>query len=86
MIDLKAIKARCEAVKRRPQTVEDLLHEHVFRANALHDMEDLIAEVERLRKALGDMLFAYENKDGENPHQFEDDAVVAALKVLKETK
>lgn len=31
----------------------------------------LEAEVKRLRNALKDMLFAYVNKDGDCPHQFE---------------
>ncbi len=49
-----------------------------FIAHARQDIPDLLddntakaEEIERLREVLKDMHFAYMNKDGENPHQFE---------------
>ena len=40
-------------------------------------------EVERLRAVVRDLLFAYQNKDDECPHQFETDAVAAAKAEVK---
>ena len=40
------------------------------------------AENKKLREALEEMLFAYENKDGEFPHQFEIDALAIANEAL----
>ena len=46
-------------------------------------ISQLQAENESLRRALEDMLFAYENSDKENPHMFETDAVEGAKQILK---
>lgn len=43
---------------------------------------EALDEVERLRSALAQMWFAYENKDGEYPHDFETRAVESAQKLL----
>ena len=39
-------------------------------------------ELERAKKALAYMWFAYENKDGDCPHEFEKDAVKEAQEIL----
>lgn len=48
------------------------------------DIPALLKDNKRLRDALKDMLFAYVNKDGDCPHQFEIDAVKEAEELLKE--
>ena len=54
-----------------------------------HTIEDAIigiielrVEREMLKHALVDMWFAYENKDGAVPHDFEEEAVAMAQKIL----
>lgn len=54
-----------------------------------HTLEDAItgiiklrAEREMLKHALAEMWFAYENKDGAVPHDFEEDAVAMAQEIL----
>jgi len=44
----------------------------------------LKAQNERLREALKEMLFAYQNKDDEFPHQFETKALELAKQALEE--
>lgn len=39
-----------------------------------------------LREALKNLIFAYTNKDGEFPHQFETDALAQAQALLGETR
>lgn len=39
-------------------------------------------ELERVKHALAEMWFAYENKDGELPHDFEEKAVAMAQEIL----
>ena len=45
-------------------------------------IEQLQAENEKLKRALAEMWFAYENKDGSVPHDFEENAVAMAQKIL----
>ena len=58
-------------------------NEHFKNIQALNsDRLQLEAENKAMRKALEEMLFAYENKDGEFPHQFEIDALAIANEAL----
>ena len=45
-------------------------------------IEQLQAENDKLKHALAEMWFAYENKDGELPHDFEEKAVAMAQEIL----
>lgn len=45
-------------------------------------IEQLQAENEKLKRALAEMWFAYENKDGAVPHDFEEQAVEMAQALL----
>lgn len=45
-------------------------------------IEQLQAENEKLKRALAEMWFAYENKDGAVPHDFEEQAVELAQEIL----
>ena len=45
-------------------------------------IEQLQAENEKLNRALAEMWFAYENKDGAVPHDFEEQAVELAQEIL----
>lgn len=45
-------------------------------------IEQLQAENEKLKLALAEMWFAYENKDGAVPHDFEEQAVELAQEIL----
>ena len=45
-------------------------------------IEQLQAENEKLKRALAEMWFAYENKDGAVPHDFEEQAVELAKEIL----
>lgn len=68
-----------------------------LRMPSWHDLEDpdatlltdaadalstLQAENEKLKRALAEMWFAYENKDGAVPHDFEEQAVELAQEIL----
>lgn len=44
--------------------------------------EKLRAELEQVKRALAEMWFAYENKDGAVPHDFEEKAVATAQEIL----
>ena len=45
-------------------------------------IEQLQAENEKLKRALAEMWFAYKNKDGAVPHDFEEQAVELAKEIL----
>lgn len=45
-------------------------------------LSTLQAENEKLKRALAEMWFAYENKDGAVPHDFEEKAVAMAQEIL----
>ena len=45
-------------------------------------IRELEEENERLRSALKNMVFAYQNKDDDFPHQFERDATLEAKRAL----
>ena len=45
-------------------------------------IEQLQTENDKLKHALAEMWFAYENKDGAVPHDFEEKAVAMAQKIL----
>lgn len=45
-------------------------------------IERLQTENEKLKRALAEMWFAYENKDGAVPHDFEEQAVELAQEIL----
>lgn len=45
-------------------------------------IEQLQTENEKLKLALAEMWFAYVNKDGEIPHDFEEKAVAMAQEIL----
>lgn len=45
-------------------------------------IEQLQAENEKLKRVLAEMWFAYENKDGEIPHTYEEEAVELAQEIL----
>lgn len=47
-----------------------------------NETEKLQAENEKLKRALAEMWFAYENKDGEIPHTYEEEAVELAQEIL----
>lgn len=47
-----------------------------------NETEKLQAENEKLKRALAEMWFAYENKDGAVPHDFEEQAVELAQEIL----
>lgn len=51
-------------------------------ADAADALSTLQAENEKLKRALAEMWFAYENKDGAVPHDFEEQAVAMAQKIL----
>jgi len=48
--------------------------------------DDAKKEIATLKKALSDMLFAYQNKDGDCPHQFEIEAICEAKQLTHETQ
>lgn len=51
-------------------------------ADAADALSTLQAENEKLKRALAEMWFAYENKDGAVPHDFEEQAVELAQEIL----
>ena len=51
-------------------------------ADASDALSTLQAENEKLKRALAEMWFAYENKDGAVPHDFEEQAVELAQEIL----
>lgn len=51
-------------------------------ADAADALSKLQAENEKLKRALAEMWFAYENKDGAVPHDFEEQAVEMAQALL----
>lgn len=51
-------------------------------ADAADALSTLQAKNERLERALAEMWFAYENKDGAVPHDFEEQAVEMAQALL----
>lgn len=51
-------------------------------ADAADALSTLQAENEKLKRALAEMWFAYENKDGAVPHDFEEEAVELAQEIL----
>ncbi len=51
-------------------------------ADAADALSTLQAENEKLKRALAEMWFAYENKDGAVPHNFEEEAVELAQEIL----
>ena len=51
-------------------------------ADAAGALSTLQAENEKLKRALAEMWFAYENKDGAVPHDFEEQAVELAQEIL----
>lgn len=50
--------------------------------DAADALSTLQAENEKLKRALAEMWFAYENKDGAVPHDFEEQAVELAQEIL----
>lgn len=76
-----------ETLKQTAEDVERLTRERdEARSDCAADEQQNMALVEQiatLRNALSDMLFAYQNKDSDFPHQFKAEAVRKAKKTLE---
>ncbi len=69
--------ARAESAEARCETLEKMLKEY----------QDVIVpgyreRAEKAERALAHMWYAYENKDGEFPHEYEKESVAQAEKIL----
>lgn len=62
--------------------------ERLQKSNAAYSEENhgLYEQIATLKKALSEMLFAYQNKDADFPHQFEIEAVRQAQQLTHETR
>lgn len=75
--DIEKLIRKGKSFSRKRESIEDELIQDLTTA-----LSTLQAENEKLKRALAEMWFAYENKDGAVPHDFEEQAVELAQEIL----
>lgn len=76
-MDIEKLIKKGKSFSRKRESIEDELIQDLTTA-----LSTLQAENEKLKRALAEMWFAYENKDGAVPHDFEEQAVELAQEIL----
>ena len=76
-MDIEKLIRKGKSFSRKRESIEDELIQDLTTA-----LSTLQAENEKLKRALAEMWFAYENKDGAVPHDFEEQAVELAQEIL----